>query len=454
MKGPGALTTRVLVAATILLLVSFGLAFVALDLAFRRAAEASLEDLLQSQVMGLLAAADPVGDGMLELPDELPETRFSRPGSGLYGRVIDDQDETVWTSRSAIGLRLPAVIPEETGRIRFDRLSLKNGTELLNAALRIDWEFEGGGSSSFVFMVTSNLEGLRSQIARFRAWLSGGFGVLVLLLLGAQLLLLRRLMRPLGQAEAEVREIESGTRQKLSDGYPAEIRALSTSINGLIDSERSRTRRYRESLDNLAHSLKTPLAVIRSQLEAGAVDRETVDAQVGRMHDIVDHQLRRAVAAGASLGQPGVSVSAQIQPVLEALSKVYSGKRVEVSTDLDDTVLFPGERDDLVEILGNILDNAFKYCSGKVRISTAQQAAGGVAVVLIAVDDDGPGMTAGERERLLCRGVRGQDDSAGQGIGLAVVTDIVEALAGSVDLRDSGLGGARVEIRVPVMPEH
>lgn len=454
MKGLGALTTRVLVAATILLLVSFGLAFVALDLAFRRAAEASLEELLQSQVMGLLAAADPVGDGMLKLPDALPETRFSRPGSGLYGRVIDEQGETIWTSRSAVGLRLPAVIPDETGRIRFDRLSLHDGTELLNAALRIEWEFNGGRSSSFVFMVTSNLDGLRAQIGRFRAWLSSGFGVLVVLLLGAQLLLLRKLMRPLGQAESEVREIESGTRQKLSDGYPAEIRALSTSINGLIDSERARTRRYRESLDNLAHSLKTPLAVIRSQLEGDAVDRETVDSQVSRMHDIVDHQLRRAATAGVSLGQPGVPVSGQIQPVLEALSKVYSGKKVRVSTDLDDSVVFPGGRDDLVEVLGNVLDNAFKYCSSEVRISTARSVEGGSAVMLIAVEDDGSGMTARERDRLLGRGVRGRGDSPGQGIGLAVVSDIVEALGGSVALGDSGLGGARVEVRVPLTPGH
>jgi len=452
MIGRGSLSTRVLVAATILLLVFFGFAFIALDLAFRRAAEASLEDLLQSQVMGLLAAADPVEGEMLGLPDTLPETRFSRPGSGLYGRVIDEQDETVWTSRSALGLRLPAVIPEEPGRIRFDRLSLRDGTELLNAALRIEWEFDGGRSSSFVFMVTSSLDGLQAQIRRFRTWLGSGFGVLLILLLGAQLLLLRKLMRPLGQAESEVRQIEAGTRQKLSDGYPAEIQALSASINGLIDSERSRTRRYRESLDNLAHSLKTPLAVIRSQLEGSTVDADAVNDQVSRMHDIVDHQLRRAAAAGVSLGHPGVAVSAQIRPLLDALAKVYTGKHVRVSMDLDDSVVFPGERDDLMEVLGNVLDNAFKYCAAEVRVRTARQGTGADAALSIAVEDDGPGLTAPERERLLGRGVRGSSASPGQGIGLAVVTDIVEALGGSVSLGDSALGGACVEVRIPVAP--
>ncbi len=452
MTRPGSLSARVLIGATLLLLIFFGLAFAALDLAFRRAAEASLEDLLQSQVMGLLAAADPMGGGLLGLPDALPESRFSRPGSGLYGRVIDEQDETVWTSRSSLGLRLPAVIPEDTGQIRFDRLSLGDGTELLNAALRIEWEFDAGRSSSFVFMVTSSLDGLRAQITRFRTWLGSGFGALLLLLLGAELLMLRKLMRPLGQAEAEVRQIEAGARQKLSEGYPAEIQALSTSINGLLESERSRTRRYRESLDNLAHSLKTPLAVIRSQLEAGRVDASAVDDQVSRMHDIVDHQLRRAAAAGISLGHPGVPVSPQVQPVLDALAKVYGSKRVSVSTDLDDGAVFPGGRDDLMEVLGNVLDNAFKYCAAEVQVQVARQGNGANEFLSISVEDDGPGLTAPERERLLGRGVRGAGNSPGQGIGLAVVSDIVRALGGSVSLGDSARGGARVEVRIPVMP--
>ncbi|MGD8965574.1 MAG: hypothetical protein PVI12_08180, partial [Gammaproteobacteria bacterium] len=202
-----ALSTRVLTAATFLMILFFATAFVALDLAFRRAAESSLEELLQSQVMGLLAAADPADDHMLRLPETLPEARFSRPGSGLYGQVIDDQGETIWTSASALGLRLPTRIPQDTGRIRFDRAGMDDGTELLSAALAIEWEFDDGRTSRFVFAVSSSLRGLHAQVARYRTWLGGGFAALLMILLGIQLVLLRYLMRPLGRAASEVREI-------------------------------------------------------------------------------------------------------------------------------------------------------------------------------------------------------------------------------------------------------
>ncbi len=451
MKAHGALSTRVLTAATLLMVVFFALAFVALDLAFRRAAETSLEDVLQSQVMGLLAAADPTDANLLRLPDALPETRFSRPGSGLYGQVIDEQDETIWTSRSALGLRLPAARPLETGRIQYDRASLDDGTDLLIASLKIEWEFETGQTADFVFVVTSSLRGLQTQIARYRTWLGGGFGVLLLVLLGVQRLLLRYLLRPLGQAESEVRAIRSGRLQKLSDGYPAEIQALSSSINELIDSERSRTRRYRESLDNLAHSLKTPLAVIRSHLETGVSDRETLDEQVSRIRDIVDYQLRRAATAGSPLGQVNTPVAPAVRHVLDALSKAHHQKKVTVSEDLDDRAVFPGGRDDLLEILGNLLDNAFKFCRSRVyvRVSAAADGEHRAGELDIVVEDDGPGLEESARGSLLNRGVRGLDDNAGQGIGLAVVADIAESLNGSVSLEDSAFGGAKVSVKIP-----
>ncbi|MGD8511291.1 MAG: ATP-binding protein [Gammaproteobacteria bacterium] len=447
-----ALSTRVLTAATFLMILFFATAFVALDLAFRRAAESSLEELLQSQVMGLLAAADPADDHMLRLPETLPEARFSRPGSGLYGQVIDDQGETIWTSASALGLRLPTRIPQDTGRIRFDRAGMDDGTELLSAALAIEWEFDDGRTSRFVFAVSSSLRGLHAQVARYRTWLGGGFAALLMILLGIQLVLLRYLMRPLGRAASEVREIQDGRLRKLSDGYPAEIQALSSSINRLIDSERSRTRRYRESLDNLAHSLKTPLAVIRSHLESGPTEPAVLDEQVRRIQDIVDYQLRRAATAGPSLAGERHPVSPAVQQVLDALARAHHDREVIVSTELEAGAEFPGGRDDLLEILGNLLDNAFKFCRSRVavKIATTGDADRDRGELRIIVGDDGPGLAETERVRLLDRGVRGPVEGAGQGIGLAVVTDIAESLGGSVSLGDSSLGGAEISVRIPL----
>lgn len=449
-----ALSTRVLTAATLLMIVFFAAAFVALDVAFRRAAESSLEEVLQSQLMGLLAAADPAEGHMLRLPETLPEARFSRPGSGLYGQVIDDQGETIWNSASALGLRLPTTIPQDTGQIRFDRASMEDGTELLNAALRIEWEFEDGRTSRFTFVVGSSLKSLHAQVARYRTWLGGGFGALLLILLGVQLVLLRYLMRPLGKAESEVREIQDGRLRKLSEGYPAEIQALSSSINRLIDSERSRTRRYRESLDNLAHSLKTPLAVIRSHLESGTSDPAALDEQVRRIRDIVDYQLRRAATAGPTLAGERHPIAPAVHDVLDAVAKAHHDRKVTVSTDLETGAEFPGGRDDLLEILGNLLDNAFKFCRSRVsvKVATTKDAGEDAEELRILVGDDGPGLENTERARLLHRGVRGPGKDSGQGIGLAVVADIAESLGGSVSLGDSPLGGAEISVCVPLTP--
>lgn len=451
MKVGGSLSTRVLTAATLLLMIFFGLAFAALDVAFRRAAERSLEDVLESQVLGLLAAADPDQSGMLNLPPDLPEPKFSRPGSGLYGRLIDDQEETVWISRSAVGMRLPAFIPATPGRIEFRRFSLADGTDLMSAALRIEWEFSDGQLAPFVFSVSSSLDSLMAQVRRYRNWLSGGFAALVLILIGAQILVLRFLLRPLQQAEEEVREIEAGARRRLSEGYPTEIEALSSSVNMLIDSERARSERYRESLDNLAHSLKTPLAVIRTQAESpDRIDPDIVEEQVATMQGIVDYQLQRATTGGAPLGRKHTKALPLARSLLDALSKVYREKPVRIDRDLESDAVFPGGRGDLTEILGNLLDNAFKFCRQRVRlcISTGSAAVGTGGGIEILVEDDGPGLPDTNSPRLLERGVRGTQRAPGQGIGLAVVRDIVEAYGGEITLARSTLGGAAIRVTI------
>lgn len=451
MKVGGSLSTRVLAAATVLLIVFFGLAFAALDVAFRRAAERALEDVLESQVLGLLAAAHPGQSDMLNLPPDLPEPKFSRPGSGLYGRLIDGQEETVWISRSAIGMRLPAFIPGAPGRTEFRRFPLADGTELMSAALRIEWEFEDGNAAPFVFNVSSSLDSLNAQIGRYRNRLSGGFAALVLILIGAQILVLRFLLRPLKQAEQEVREIDAGARQRLSDGYPTEIEALSSSVNVLIDSERARSERYRESLDNLAHSLKTPLAVIRTQAEApDRIDTDVVEEQVATMQGIVDYQLRRATTGGALLGRERTQALPVAQSLLDALTKVYREKPVRVDRDLEPDAVFPGGRGDLTEILGNLLDNAFKFSRQRVRltITTGSALAGTGGGIEILVEDDGPGLPRTDSPRVLERGVRGTHLAPGQGIGLAVVRDIIEAYGGKITLAESTLGGAAIRVRI------
>ena len=444
------LTTRILVAATALLALFLGLTFVALDLAFRRASEQALEDVLDSHVLGLLTAADETDGAQLELPEGLPETSFSRPGSGLYARVATDRGDLIWLSPSALGLTLPESGNLDPGRPEYRIESLAGGDDLMFVDLRVEWEFEDGTARDYVFTVASSMRGYHEQVARYRTRLGGWFALMTVLLAAAQLLILRYVLKPLRKAEREIGEIESGRRESLSAGYPTELEALSRNINELIESERSRSTRYRESLDNLAHSLKTPLAVVRSQIEgSGSVEdraRIVID-QVDRMQGIIDYQLRRA-AAGGGAGQSSVEIAPVAEGTLSALAKVYADRRINVTCQIAAGSVFLGDRGDLAEILGNLLDNAFKWCSGRVSLCV-ETVASPTRELRIVVEDDGPGIDDASVARLVERGGRGDEAKPGQGIGLAVVAEIVVATGGKLEFESSALGGARVTARIP-----
>ncbi len=454
MTIPGSLTTRVMVAATCLLALFFGLTFAALDLAFSRAARQALDDVLDSQVVGLLAAADPGEDHSLVLPAGLPETRFSRPGSGLYAQLVAADGAILWTSDSATGLELPQADSPKPGRRVYDEFRLADGTEVTRVSLRVDWDFDDLVSRGFVFSVASNMDSYHTQVSRYRKRLGGWFVVMTILLVAAQLLVLRFLLKPLREAETEVGEIEAGRLDRLSEGYPAELEALASNINRLIDSERARSTRYRESLDNLAHSLKTPLAVVRSQTEGSDEQDETdktIQEQVDRMQGIVDYQLKRAVAGSAGTGSASVDVAPVVDSTLSALTKVYADKAVNVARELDRNCVFFGDRGDLTEILGNLLDNAFKWCSSRVLVSAnpitqADKKRDGLELV---IHDDGPGIDGGQADLLTRRGMRGDEAVPGQGIGLAVVRETVKAAGGKLEFGPSDLGGACVRITLP-----
>jgi two-component system sensor histidine kinase PhoQ len=451
LSPPRALRTRVLAASMGLLALFLGLTFLGLDLAFRRAAEQALEDVLDSQVLGLLSAADETDARSLALPVGLAETRLSRPGSGLYGRVTSARGDPVWLSRSALGLELPPSGNLDPGRPEYRVETLPAGDELMLVHLRVEWEFEDGSAEDFVFTVASSMQGYHEQVGRYRTRLGGWFALLTVILGAAQLLILRFVLKPLRQAEREIGEIETGRRDRLSGGYPAELEALARNVNELIESERARSTRYRQSLDNLAHSLKTPLAVVRSQIEAeGPIEERAVVVieQVERMQGIVDYQLRRA-AAGGTVGQTQIEVAPVAEATLSALSKVYADRRISVDAELSPGAAFVGDRGDLAEILGNLLDNAFKWSRGAVRIAVRDVGGRGQPGLEIVVEDDGPGLDPSASASLTRRGERGDEAVPGQGIGLAVVSEILAARGGQLAFDASPLGGARVTARLP-----
>jgi two-component system sensor histidine kinase PhoQ len=295
---------------------------------------------------------------------------------------------------------------------------------------------------------------LASQVAHFRRSLWGWLVAAALGLLLVQGLVMRFGLAPLRRVGAELADIESGTRQRLSAHYPRELTTLTEGINAFIDSGRGRLERSRHALAELAHSLKTPLAVLRSQLDGGASMQEmhdTLAEQTTRMHRTIDYQLQRAAASGPTPLAPAVDVASVVVRLEDSLGKVYAHKKLRMDLDIAAGIGFHGDEGDLMEILGNVLDNACKWAGSRVRVRVAIERDGAQAQLSLRVDDDGPGIPAQQLNAVLARGVRADTTTPGHGIGLAVVRDIViDVYGGQLAVGASDLGGAAVTIRIPL----
>ncbi len=445
------LSARLLVSVSLLLVLFFGLTIALLDYAFRSAGEEAQENILDGHLMQLLAAAQPGEDGGLGMPPDLPEPRFGSIGSGLYGELRSGNGDIVWQSRSALGLTLPRHEAPEPGVQVFGREALDDGTPLLTLSLAVEWEFPDGTLESYVFEVLESLDSFNAQVAEFRRQLFTWFAALATMLLVAISVLLRRMMRPLRRIEAEIGEIEQGERSALSGELPTELAGVARNLNLLIDTERGRSDRYRKTLDNLAHSLKTPLAAMRALFTDSGIDgdqQRRFDEQIERMDEIVRYQLRKPSSLETeALVLSTVDVKGETERLVDGLTKVYAGKGVTIESALDASATLKGDTGDFLELAGNLLDNACKWCESKVSVSvSAADEGGGLELV---VDDDGPGIPVDARDGLLKRGARLDEATPGHGIGLAIVKDIVASYNGELLIEDSALGGARIRIRIP-----
>ena len=443
------LSSRLLLAVSLLLLVFFGATIVVLDSAFREAGEQAQEDILDGQLIALLAAADPNEQGELVMPNVMQEPRLDTVGSGLYAELRDDGVEPVWQSTSSLGLDVPFGAPPPPGPPRFSRIALADGTPLMAMAIAVDWELASGEFRPYSFYVAESLDSFNAQIARFRRQLFSWFAAVAFIMLLAISAVLRGVLRPLRQIEDEISEIEQGRRSALTEGLPTELESVARNMNLLIGSERGRSERYRQTLDNLAHSLKTPLAAIRAVLseQPQRATTEKIEAQIERMNDIVRYQLRKpANLVSDGFGAGAVAIAEQLERLVDGLTKVYQEKRPDISLKVDERAAFVGDTGDFLEIAGNLVDNACKWCERRVEVEVTPYQERGMRFV---VADDGPGIPDDAAELLLERGMRLDESAPGHGIGLAVVKDIASSHSGELTIKRSALGGAEIAVTIP-----
>jgi two-component system sensor histidine kinase PhoQ len=446
------LNARLTLAASLVLVAFLGLTGLALERAYRDAGLAFFNDTATTEIYTLLAAAEVEDGARLRMPRALPEARFSSPDSGLYARVIDSRGRVLWHSPSLLGFDIPFPATRADGVAVFAAADASDGRALYALSFSVRWELGANRDHRFTFQVAESRNILGTRIAHFRRSLWGWLAAAAVALLLVQGLVLRSGLAPLRRVAAELADIESGGRQRLSAHYPRELGKLTERINAFIETGRGRLERSRNALGELAHSLKTPLAVLQSALDANS-DREemrrTLKEQTARMHHTIDYQLQRAAASGPTPLAPAVEIVPLLTRLRDALLKVYADKRLSVEIDADSDIAFHADEGDLVEILGNVLDNACKWAGSRVRVR-ARYARGDGADLLLHIEDDGPGIPAGKVDAVLTRGVRADASTPGHGIGLAVVREmVVDAYGGEIRVADSELGGAAVEIRMP-----
>jgi two-component system, OmpR family, sensor histidine kinase PhoQ len=441
------LRARLIVSVTLVLVVTVLLTTLALERAFRDAARSAREERLLAQLYLLMAAAEEQ-DGRLVLPGVLAEPRLNLPDSGLTARIFDASGTTVWQSRSALGVDQPEPLRLGAGQFRVDQRKGDEGVGYLVAAFGVSWA-TGPVPVDYTFAVAEDLATLRREVWEFRTslwrWL-GAMSLLMLISLGA---ILRWGLRPLRRVAAEVAAVETGRQPRILGPYPSELQRLTDNLNALLVQERARQERLDHALGDLAHSLKTPLAVMSGLVSDAGVDAEggrLLREQLARMGEIVDYQLRRARTGALQAGRlaPQVPLAPTVARLTNSLAKVYRDKPVALELRLDREAVFQGSEADLMDLLGNLLDNAYKWCRGRVRVSAVQ----GEGRLEIAVEDDGPGIDAAEAASLLERGVRGDESAPGHGIGLAVVRQIALAYGGTIAIGRSVLGGAALRLLI------
>ncbi len=259
-------------------------------------------------------------------------------------------------------------------------------------------------------------------------------------------------LRPIGALAAQVRELEAGTRETLNPAPPQELKGLVRNLNLLLDNERQRYTRYRTTLSDLTHSLKTPLAVLQTTLRSlrGGRNLSIEQAepimleQISRISQQIGYYLHRASmqADHHALKRDVHSVPALLDGLCSALNKVYQRKGVVLTLDISPEVIFVGEQNDFMEVMGNVLDNACKYCLEFVEISVQQTE----KTLLLIVEDDGPGIPENKRDLIFIRGQRADTLRPGQGLGLSLARDIMEQYAGDIHASTSQLGGARMAV--------
>jgi len=430
----------------VVLAVFMVLTAIALERAVVKRALQAEEDGLQLLIYSLLAAVDRdrSGTSLTVSADRLFEPGLVTRNSGLYALLYDRNKQAIWRSES-ITIGFPAIEEIGLGEWKFQTIE-HQATPYFRLGFAIQWPDINDQLQRYDVVAWRNAVDYFEQLNRFRQTLWAWLIITTILLLLIMYLVTRWSLLPLKKIGLEVKAIEDQEQSGFEQNYPDEIAPLTENLNILLRREQYQRQRYRNAMDDLAHSLKTPLAVL-----TGLGDRETMNPeqletlrdQTERMNQIVSYQLQKATSVSDIRITKPVDLVAVIDKLVSALEKVYQEKAVKVVRELPPRMLLRMDEGDCLEIVGNLLDNAFKY--GRRCINIAGRMLDDKTTSLV-IDDDGDGLADSEIEQILNRGTRLDEATEGQGIGLAVVADIVQSYNIELAFSRADSGGLRVSL--------
>lgn len=450
MSRPGSLRWRLLAGAAVWIVLALSAASVMLSNLFEDHVRRRFDAELVAQLDQLCANIDVDANGKLVLRNPLADPRFERPLSGLYWQVMDSKG-AVLRSRS-LWDGIVGIVRDEIaqGQIHRHRVGGPGGQTLLVVERAITLP---DTSAPLRLAVAADERELLATIAAFNAPLRLSLAVLALVLIAAALVQVEVGLRPLRRLREELAAVRAGHRRRFEARMPVEIAPLVDDLNALLAHADEVVDRARLQAGNLAHALKTQLAVLANDAqsltpenahETGA--RIAAQAQTMRRH--VDHHMARARAA-ASRGLPGVSapIGSSVDALVRTLDRLYEARGIDVDAEIDPALAFAGDQQDLDEMLGNVLENAYKWARRSVVVRAEVVDA---HWCVLTFDDDGPGLDPAQCERALRPGVRLDETTPGSGLGLAVVRDLAELHGGSINLERGPRGGLRAQLRLPV----
>lgn len=427
---------------------------VALFLAFQfqQAALRRFEQTLEVLVDNLIAGST-VENGELVAPP-FTDARALRAYSGRYWAIAEPAADrtlrimvpsrSLWDSE----LRLP---PDLYGRLKDDPsrpIAFDTAGALPGERLRAVARIATIQSREAVFIAAEDRSPIDRDVQNFVAYTAAAFFLLGAGLIGAVILQVRVGLRPLFRLRGEVAEVRRGKADRLRESYPVELEPVAAELNALVAHNQETVERQRTHVGNLAHALKTPISVmITEAAQRPGPLAEVVTRQAEVMRQQVDHHLRRARAAARAQG-PGerTLVPEVLDELARTLERIFRDKGVTIDWDAPEELHFLGERQDLLEIAGNAMENAGKWCKAKVRVRAEPTEP---ERLRLTVDDDGPGLPPDRRDEVLKRGTRLDENAPGSGLGLSIIDELARAYRGSVSLDDSPMGGLRLVVELP-----